>query len=638
MTWTKEDRSFKTLISKETTDSANKFFFNELGARTLNVHASEIWSDDIPFNDPAQAVIDGVAEQKTLFVLTEDLTVPNNQSWKAESPPGTRLADWISDKYGAGYTIRLFDNAGSEIFTTDPVGWFFDYQTGILTFSGNAVGKARPFKVTGYRYIGAKGGGGGGSGTKIYTTEAALLAAADSAGTQAYAQDTANFWYRRASTWQKGPNFSLVRRVEGPYTITVDPIAGDDAEWNDGTVTPLKTLNALFKLIPAAINRAYYPYWTPATPGLPVVDVVLKAGTHEIAADPLNPYATVSVDFSNVNITGELAAFDSFTIDSWSNDNTMLHKPAGDPAWVVDALVGKMLALDYSGTLYYYWIIANGTHDLTFTTDWTDWPTMAPVGTVVTLHELATKWVGPRPVLATGSHAQGGGGFNFIFFDGSAKPAPWFFSQYTGSLSFNSCLLRGTGGSGHFYFSDTDSPSALEMLTNCMFLNHYPGISTYNGQFIINSVAAVNTSRMLETRFHTIIDLRGSLYMRNSGDLIFNTRGARGFWTYPAFIYCANSGSIWAYVNMVESFLTVDGSGAVLLDGKAPNGIFTLSCGNRLCLKFWTIESITPANTLALGGYNPASLPWKYMSAADLKNLYGGHFDFGWGCEAISFP
>ena len=480
-------------------------------------------------------------------------------------------------------------------------------------------------------------GGGGGGGTKIYADESVLLATADPAGTLAYSSDKGNFWFRRASTWQPIPHTDVRRVVEGPYRITVDPVLGDDSEWNDGTVTPLKTLDALFKRLPKAINRDFYPYWTQAAPGLPVVDVVLKAGTHEIAADLLNPYATVSVDFSNVNIMGELASIDSFTIDSWSNDNTVLHKPAGDPAWVADALVGKLLALDYSGTLYYYWIIANGTHDLTFTTDWTGWPTEAPVGTVVTLHELATKWVGPRPVLATGDHAQGGGGFNFIFFDGSDKPAPWFFSHNTGSLAFNTCLLKGTGGTGHFYFGDTSSPVALEMLTNCMFLNHYPGISTYNGHFIINNVVAVNTARMFETRFHTTIDLRGSLYMRNSSDLIFNARGCRGFWTYPGYYWFLNSGGVWSYVNIVESFLTAEGGGE-LLDGKAPSGVFFLSSGNRLCLKFWTLEALIPGNTLGFGGYNPGGVPAVYMSAADLKNVYGGHYDFGWGCEAISFP
>ena len=161
MSTTKEDRSFKTLINRETTDSVNKFFFNEFGADTINVHANDIWSETIPLDDPATAIIIGRAEQHTLFVMTEDPTVPNAQAWKAVDPAGdinnSRLKDWISPKFGDSYTVRLFDNNDIEIFTTDPVDWFFDYQTGILTFNGNALSKARPFKITGYRYVGLKG-------------------------------------------------------------------------------------------------------------------------------------------------------------------------------------------------------------------------------------------------------------------------------------------------------------------------------------------------------------------------------------------------------------------------------------------------------------------------------------------------
>ena len=62
MSITKEDRSFKTLINRETTDSVGKEFFNELGADTINVHANDTWATSIPFNDPTQAVTNGVAE------------------------------------------------------------------------------------------------------------------------------------------------------------------------------------------------------------------------------------------------------------------------------------------------------------------------------------------------------------------------------------------------------------------------------------------------------------------------------------------------------------------------------------------------------------------------------------------------
>lgn len=170
MSTSKEDRSFKTLINRETTDSVNKFFFNELGADTINVHSDDLWAETIPDNDPSAAVTAGVAELRTLQVLTEDPTVPNQQAWKAVDPPGTisnpRLRDWISTKYGAAFQVRLFDGNDNEIFTTDPINWFFAEQTGILTFDGDVSAIPKPFKITGYRYTGLKGAAAatGGSG------------------------------------------------------------------------------------------------------------------------------------------------------------------------------------------------------------------------------------------------------------------------------------------------------------------------------------------------------------------------------------------------------------------------------------------------------------------------------------------
>jgi hypothetical protein len=163
MAWTKEDRSFKTLINRRTTDSTGKFWYNEVSDNTINVHSSEIWSDTIN-TDPAQAVTGGVAEHRVLFTLTLDSTVPSQQCYYAYES-GNRLKDWISTKYGDDYLVHLYDNNNAEIFPTDASQWFFDYQTGILTFNAATTAFAKPFKISAYRYIGNKGGGSGTSGT-----------------------------------------------------------------------------------------------------------------------------------------------------------------------------------------------------------------------------------------------------------------------------------------------------------------------------------------------------------------------------------------------------------------------------------------------------------------------------------------
>ena len=163
MPWTKEDRSYKTLINRRTTDSIGKQYYNEYGDFTINVHSDEIWMDNID-SVPATTVSAGIAELRTLFTLTWDNSVPNYQCYYAYES-GNRLKDWISTKYGDGYLVRLYDNNNAEIFPTDTCQWFFDYQTGILTFNGSTVAFSKPFKISGYRYIGTKGGGSGTSGT-----------------------------------------------------------------------------------------------------------------------------------------------------------------------------------------------------------------------------------------------------------------------------------------------------------------------------------------------------------------------------------------------------------------------------------------------------------------------------------------
>lgn len=152
------DRAFKTLVNRRTTDE-NKAYYEEISDQTINIYVNDIWTGDISAT-PATAVLAGVAQQYTLFSLTEDVSVASQQAWYADDGYGSRLKNWISDKYGDDYSIHLFDNADNEIFPTDSLDWFWDYQTGILTISGNASAFSQPFKISGYRYIGPKGFGG----------------------------------------------------------------------------------------------------------------------------------------------------------------------------------------------------------------------------------------------------------------------------------------------------------------------------------------------------------------------------------------------------------------------------------------------------------------------------------------------
>lgn len=192
--WQPLDLVFKKFLGKRVTHDGKKFY-EEFGDKAFDINADDVKTSPVPFDDPAQAVIDNVAELRTLLTLTEDTSTPNNQSWYAFDV--SRLKDWLGDKYGAQFTVKVFDNNDSEIFQTDPSDWIFDYVTGILLFSGDVSSYARPFKVTGYRYTGAflSGGAlGGGSKHDILLNGAAQAdrAALDFTGAVAIVDDAGN--------------------------------------------------------------------------------------------------------------------------------------------------------------------------------------------------------------------------------------------------------------------------------------------------------------------------------------------------------------------------------------------------------------------------------------------------------------
>jgi hypothetical protein len=173
MSWTQTDFTFKKLFNKRVT-SSTKRAYEEIGDYTINIHASEIWAENIPSTPPVSTT--SIVEVYTLLDLTADTTVSGSQSWYATDGLGDRLRDWISDKFDGDptstYAINLYDQDDNLIPLTDSSGWVFDYQTGILNFQ-NTHSTATGFKISGYRYVGSKGVAGAagvvdGSGTADY--------------------------------------------------------------------------------------------------------------------------------------------------------------------------------------------------------------------------------------------------------------------------------------------------------------------------------------------------------------------------------------------------------------------------------------------------------------------------------------
>ena len=157
----KTDLSFKKLINKEFTH-VSRSFFQEVTAATLDVNSTEVYTDIIA-NTTSSAISSGYARQLTQFVLTADPTYPT-YAWYVCSgsgfTPGTTPYDatkvqrnFISDKYGSEYEIKLYDNGGSQIFKTDAINWYFDYKTGILHVADPGA-YSTPYKATLIQYLG----------------------------------------------------------------------------------------------------------------------------------------------------------------------------------------------------------------------------------------------------------------------------------------------------------------------------------------------------------------------------------------------------------------------------------------------------------------------------------------------------
>ena len=161
----------------KTAEPSSKEAFNESIASPLLYRGDLIWtqSGDIPATPPAsttslvQVYKDGVGSFSPAVQCTEDLTAPDNQTWKTNS------TNWIPTQFGDNYLVQVYagaanisnpQTAGTKLFGAGSGSddtWFFDYQSGVLNFNGATIptaigtGTANTIYVVGYRYVGEFG-------------------------------------------------------------------------------------------------------------------------------------------------------------------------------------------------------------------------------------------------------------------------------------------------------------------------------------------------------------------------------------------------------------------------------------------------------------------------------------------------
>ncbi len=164
---TKLDALFKGFFSKART-SSNKQFFEENIPTAYDVHAKEVYLEEIPSIPPSDST--SIVKKYEKIVLTKDKSVSDNLAWIALP---TWSADWssgsatdintihrnfISPKYGTGYVVKVFKGDGTRIPELDATDWMFDYKAGVLTFQKNpgmdGSTQEKSIYIEVYQYIG----------------------------------------------------------------------------------------------------------------------------------------------------------------------------------------------------------------------------------------------------------------------------------------------------------------------------------------------------------------------------------------------------------------------------------------------------------------------------------------------------
>jgi hypothetical protein len=162
----------------KTAEATSKEAFNESIPSPLLYRGDLVWmqSDQITGNPPSsttsiiQVYKDGVGSFSPSVECTEDLTSPDNQTWK------TNAINWIPTQFGDNYLVQVYvansgvtnpQTSGTKLFQAGSGRddtWFFDYQSGVLNFNGANVPSqiASPITgksvyVVGYRYVGLIG-------------------------------------------------------------------------------------------------------------------------------------------------------------------------------------------------------------------------------------------------------------------------------------------------------------------------------------------------------------------------------------------------------------------------------------------------------------------------------------------------
>jgi hypothetical protein len=145
----RNDLVFKKIVNRKYTSADNAWYEEDSGV-PFKLNAIDVWISNIPSTPPASdtAVVKGYRLGSELS-LVHNTAVNNRKAWYCEIE-GNPAGSFISPRYGQGYNVQVYK--GSSRIDLGVYGWFFDYETGILTFDQDPG--SSDIKIIAYRYTG----------------------------------------------------------------------------------------------------------------------------------------------------------------------------------------------------------------------------------------------------------------------------------------------------------------------------------------------------------------------------------------------------------------------------------------------------------------------------------------------------
>ena len=126
----------------------------------IGTHFVNFKSPDLVINKVLRTSISDIickgVKPKFYFISGSGFTPGSDSIPSFSSNPELYQRNFLSDKYGANYEIKLFENDGTQIFKTDSINWIFDYKTGVVQFMNSSVDPSDSDFVymSGYQYVG----------------------------------------------------------------------------------------------------------------------------------------------------------------------------------------------------------------------------------------------------------------------------------------------------------------------------------------------------------------------------------------------------------------------------------------------------------------------------------------------------